>query len=198
MPYNPSVNDRSGEILGNAQANAAQIRAQGMMAMGQGIGEGLAAIGGGLSSGMTKARENAVKYDAAAGMLDTYKQNADALGLDMQMLKGIEQKYANKPNELIGALTVVGKIGENNLDIQKAKKTYEALGNAYAGKAAATAAAKAAQPDKMNAETIRSYAADAAAQGASPEQIKAGLLSGYGQWAVDAVYPQPKSNFWGP
>jgi hypothetical protein len=198
MPYNPAVNDRSGEILANATANAAQIRAQGMMAMGEGIGDGLAAIGGGLSQGMTKARENSIKYDTAAGMLDTYKENAGALGLDLDMLGGIEQKYAKDPDKLIGALTVVGKIGENNMDIEKAQKTYEALGNAYAGKAAATAAAKAALPDKMNAETIRSYARDAAAQGATQDQIKAGLLNGFGQWAVDAVFPQAKQGFWGP
>jgi len=222
MPYNPSVNDRSGEILAGYQTNASQITAAGNQALASGIMQGAtSAIGGGLgaatgfnTAGMIKdasgnsipglgdaldsVKANAIKYQTASGMMDTYKENAGALGLDMQMLQGIEQKYANKPNELIGALTVVGKIGENNLDIQKAQKTYEALGNAYAGKAAATAAAKAAQPDKMNAETIRSYARDAAAQGATQDQIKAGLLNGFGQWAVDAVFPQPKQGFWGP
>jgi hypothetical protein len=209
MPYNPSVNDRSGEILAQHQINAANMlagakvssaetRAAGNEALTEGIVSGVTSAVGGLSQGMTKARENSIKYDTAAGMLDTYKENAGALGLDLDMLGGIEQKYAKDPDKLIGALTVVGKIGENNLDIQKAQKTYEALGNAYAGKAAATAAAKAALPDKMNAETIRSYARDAAAQGATQDQIKAGLLNGFGQWAVDAVFPQAKQGFWGP
>jgi len=222
MIYNPTVNDRSGEITAGYQTRSAEIKAAGNEALASGIMQGAtSAIGGGLgaatgfnTAGMIKdasgnsipglgdalnsVKANAVKYETASGMMDTYKQNSEALGLDMQMLQGIEQKYANKPNELIGALTVVGKIGENNLDIEKAQKTYEALGNAYAGKAAATAAAKAAQPDKMNAETIRSYARDAATQGATSDQIKAGLLNGFGQWAVDAVFPQPKSNFWEP
>jgi hypothetical protein len=222
MPYNPSVNDRSGEILAGYQTRSSEITAAGNQALASGIMQGAtSAIGGGLgaatgfnTAGMIKdasgnsipglgdaldsVKANAIKYQTASGMMDTYKENAGALGLDMQMLQGIEQKYANKPNELIGALTVVGKIGENNLDIQKAQKTYEALGSAYAGKAAATAAAKAAQPDKMNAETIRSYARDAAAQGATQDQIKAGLLNGFGQWAVDAVFPQAKQGFWGP
>ena len=196
--YNPQVNDRSGEIYGAHQVQAAQATAAGQMSLGKSIGDGLESAGSSIAGGMTKVQENAIKYDTAAGMLDTYKTNAKALGLDMQMLDGIEQKYANKPNELIGALTVVGKIGENNLDIQKAEKTYAALGNAYLGKAQAAADVKAAQPPKMNAETIRAYAADAAAQGATPDQIKAGLMKGYGQWAVDTVYPQPKQNFWGP
>jgi hypothetical protein len=73
MPYNPAVNDRSGEILANATANAAQIRAQGMMAMGEGIGDGLAAIGGGLSQGMTKSQENRIASDGANAKFDMLK-----------------------------------------------------------------------------------------------------------------------------
>jgi len=73
MPYAPTVNDRSGEILGNAQANAAQIRAQGMIAMGEGIGDGLAAIGSGLSQGMTKSQENRIASDGANAKFDMLK-----------------------------------------------------------------------------------------------------------------------------
>jgi len=196
--YNPQVNDRSGEIYGAHQVDAAKAQAAGMQSFGKSIGDGLQSAGSSIAGGMTKARENAIKYDAAAGMMDTYKTNAKALGLDMQMLDGIEQKYANDPNKLIGALTVLDRVSAHNMDVVKAQKTYEALGNAYAGKAQAAADVKAAQPPKMNAETIRAFAADAAAQGATPDQIKAGLLKGYGQWAVDTVYPQPKQNFWGP
>lgn len=220
MPYAPTVNDRSGEILAGYQTNAAEIKAAGQQALADGIMRGAtSAIGGGLGAAtgfntagmitdakgnqvpglgeaLNSVKANAIKYDAAAGMLDTYKQNADALGLDMQMLEGIEQKYANKPNELIGALTVVGKIGENNLDIQKAEKTYEALGKAYTGKAAATAAAKAAQPDKMNAENIRRQVSEAKAAGFTDEQIKLKLQSQHGDWAVRSVYPPQPQNIW--
>lgn len=196
--YNPQVQDQSGQILGQYQTQAAKTQAESQAALGQNIGKGLESIGSSVAGGITKSRENAIKYDTAAGMLETYKQNAGALGLDLNMLGGMEEKYAKDPDKLIGALTVVGKMAENNMGIEKAQKTYEALGNSYSQKAAAAQAVKDAQPDKMNAATIRSYAADAAAQGASPEQIKAGLLRGYGQWAVDAVFPQPKTNFWGP
>ena len=196
--YNPQVQDQSGQILGQYQTQAAKTQAESQAALGQNIGKGLESIGSSIAGGITKARENAIKYDTAAGMLETYKQNQKALGLDLDMLQGIEDKYAKDPDKLIGALTVVGKIAENNMGIDKAQKTYEALGNSYSQKALATQAIKDAQPDKMNAATIRAYAADAAAQGKTQDQIKAHLLSGYGQWAVDAVYPQPKQNFWGP
>jgi hypothetical protein len=220
MPYAPTVNDESGQILAGYQTRSAEIKAAGNEALAQGIMRGAtSAIGGGLGAAtgfntagmitdakgnsipglgeaLNDVKANAIKYDTAAGMLDTYKQNAEALGLDMQMLQGIEQKYANKPNELIGALTVVGKIGENNLDIQKAEKTYAALGNVYAGRASATAAAKAAQPPKMNAENIRSMVSEAKTAGFTDEQIKSKLQSQYGDWAVNSVYPSKNQGIW--
>jgi hypothetical protein len=196
MPYAPTVNDRSGEILGEYTANAANIRAQGMQSFGKSIGEGLESMGSSISEGMTKARENAIKYDTAAGMLDTYKENAGALGLDLNILKSMEQKLAGNPDKLIGALTVVGKLAENKLDIQKAEATYAALGNAYTQKAAATAAAKADAPMKMNSESIRSMVSEAKAAGFTDDAIKTKLAQQYGEWAVRSVYPPQNQGIW--
>jgi hypothetical protein len=131
--YNPQVQDRSGEIYGAHQVEAAKATAAGQMSFGKSIGEGLGGLGGGIGANITKARENAIKYDTAAGMLETYKQNAGALGLDLNMLGGMEEKYAKDPDKLIGALTVVGKMAENNMETTKAQKTYEALYNARYG-----------------------------------------------------------------
>ena len=91
MPYNPSVNDRSGEILGNAQANAAQIRAQGMMAMGQGIGDGLAAIGSGLSKGMAKSQENRIASDGANAKFDMLKDYTKTDGTPLMSQETIDK-----------------------------------------------------------------------------------------------------------
>ena len=195
--YNPTVNDRSGEILGAYTASAANTRAEGMQNFGQSIGKGLEKIGDSVGDALNDVKANAIKYDTAAGMLDTYKQNAEALGLDMQMLQGIEQKYANKPNELIGALTVVGKIGENNLDIQKAEKTYAALSNVYAGKASATAAAKAAQPPKLDANYARQAYQSLRSRNYTHEQAIEGMNAGGMNWGVQYIN-RPESNpFWG-
>jgi hypothetical protein len=219
MPYAPTVNDNSGQILAGYQTKSAEIKAAGNQALADGVMRGAtSAIGGGLgaatgfntagmitdakgnsipglSEALNEVKANAIKYDTAAGMLDTYKENAGALGLDIQMLDGVAEKYKNKPNELIGALTVVGKIGENNLDIQKAQKTYEALGSAYAGKAAATAAAKANAPMKMNSESIRSMVTEAKAAGFTDDAIKTKLAQQYGEWAVRSVYPPQNQGF---
>lgn len=191
--YNPTVNDRSGEILGAYTAKAAETRAEGMQSFAKSIGEGLESMGSSISEGITKARENAIKYDTAAGMLDTYKENAGALGLDLKMLGGMEEKYAKDPDKLIGALTVVGKLAENKLDIQKAEATYAALGNAYTQKAAATAAAR--QP-KLDANYGRQFYQVLIQQGkmtheqALAEMDKAGL--GYARQYIE----KQENPFW--
>jgi len=73
MPYAPTVNDRSGEILGEYTANAANIRAQGMANFGQSIGEGLAAMGSGIAGGMEKAAENRIASDGINAKFDMLK-----------------------------------------------------------------------------------------------------------------------------
>jgi hypothetical protein len=126
--YNPTVNDRSGEILGAYTASAADTRAQGMQSFGKSIGEGLAAMGGGIAGGMTKAHENAIKYNEAAGMLDAYRSNAESLGFSLDMLNGLEEKYSKDPDKLLGHLTVLGSIANNNLSMQRQQAQYsEAL-----------------------------------------------------------------------
>ena len=117
--YNPTVNDRSGEILGAGVTNAANIQAQGMQTFGQSVGQGLAAMGEGIAGGMNKAAEKAIKYKAAAGMLDAYRRNADVFGLSVEDLDAMEKQKINDPDALIGALTVTGAIAENNMSMKR-------------------------------------------------------------------------------
>ena len=59
MPYAPTVNDRSGEILGASQANAANIRAQGMQSFGQSIVDGSTSAISGIAGAYTQAKMQA-------------------------------------------------------------------------------------------------------------------------------------------
>jgi len=202
MPYNPSVNDNSGQILGQATANAAAIQAQGTAQFSQNLTDSFNTVMGMVNKRVEKNQADNAKMQQSMAAGQAMMSLSDNYGDQGQkfktsLAKALEDTKGN-PDKMSGAVMAHAAEFENMQKQQTAAKTYEALGNAYAGKAAATAAAKAAQPDKMNAETIRSYARDAAAQGATQDQIKAGLLNGFGQWAVDAVFPQPKSNFWGP
>jgi hypothetical protein len=202
MPYNPSVNDNSGQILGQAASNAAAIQAQGTAQFSQNLTDSFNTVMGMVNKRVEQNNQDNAKMEqsmasgqAMMSLSDNYGEQGEKFKISLA--KALEDTKGNA-NKMSGAVMSHAAEFENMQKQQTATKTYEALGNAYAGKAAATAAAKAALPDKMNAETIRSYAADAAAQGATQDQIKEGLLRGYGQWAVDAVFPQAKQGVWGP
>lgn len=197
MAYNPTVNDNSGQILGEAQRLAKELRAKEQQQMWQGISKGVSNAASGLGEALNDVKAKAIKYDTAAGMLDTYKQNADSLGLDMQMLQGMEQKYSKDPDKLLGALTVVGKLAENKLDIQKAEATYAALGNAYTQKAQVAADAKAALPPKLDANYARQAYQSLRSRNYTHEQAIEGMNAGGMNWGVQYIN-RPESNpFWG-
>jgi len=197
--YNPTVNDNSGQILGASQANAAATRAQGMQNFGQSIGDGLAAMGSGIAGGMTKARENAIKYDTAAGMLETYKQNANSLGLDLAMLDGLDQKLSKDPDKVIGALTVVGSIANNNLSMQRAQAQIDGYKDLYDYKSANSSSTPVV-PDqpKYNSGEARAFAAQAKSQGLTDDQIREALRNTLGPWAENAVYGQNGMSLFSP
>jgi gas vesicle protein len=199
MPYNPSVNDNSGQILGQATANAAAIQAQGTAQFSQNLTDSFNTVMGMVNKRIDQNNEDNAKMQQSMASGQAMMSLSDNYGDQGQkfktsLAKALEDTKGNA-NKMSGAVMAHAAEFENMQKQQTATKTYEALGNAYAGKAAATAAAKAALPPKMNAETVRSWAADAAAQGATADQIKAGLLK-YGQWAVDAVFPPQKKSVW--
>jgi len=201
MQYNPTP-DRSAEILANAGNNASQITAQGNANLQNSLTSSFNTVMGMVNKRVEQNQQDNAKMQQSMAAGQAMMSLSDNYGDQGQkfktsLAKALEDTKGNA-NKMSGAVMAHTAEFENMQKQQTAAKTYEALGNAYAGKAAATAAAKAAQPDKMNAETIRSYARDAAAQGATQDQIKAGLLNGFGQWAVDAVFPQAKQGFWGP
>jgi hypothetical protein len=103
MTYNPTVNDRSGEILGEYTANAAETRAEGMQSFGKSIGEGLAGLGGGIGGMLKESRENTAKLEglAATGsamqaILPQYGEEGIALANALNEELGKAGKNANK------------------------------------------------------------------------------------------------------
>ena len=199
MQYNPTP-DRSAEILANAGNNASQITAQGNANLQNSLTSSFNTVMGMVNKRVEKNQADNAKMQQSMASGEAMMSLSDNYGEQGQtfktsLAKALEDTKGN-PDKMSGAVMAHAAEFENMQKQQTAVKTYEALGDVYTGKAAATAAAKAAQPDKMNAETIRSYARDAAAQGATQDQIKAGLLNGFGQWAVDAVFPPQKKSVW--
>jgi hypothetical protein len=136
MPYNPTVNDRSGEILGEYTANAANIRAQGMANMGQSIGEGLQSAGSSIAGGMTKMQENKAKTDTNQGVAQALAETYRTYGTTDQYnnyIAGVE-KYAGNQDKLAGWNAVNMKTADHLMAVNQAQETYTARGNAYLGR----------------------------------------------------------------
>lgn len=72
MPYNPSVNDRSGEIYGNAGAAAAEIRRQGNVAAAQAVSDAVTNISQMYMQQKTKSEENKMTSDYLDQMANFY------------------------------------------------------------------------------------------------------------------------------
>ena len=221
--YNPTVNDNSGQITAGYQTKSAEIKAAGNQALADGIIRGAtSAIGGGLGAAtgfntagmitdakgnsipglgdaLNEVKANAIKYDTAAGMLDAYKQNAGALGLDMQMLDGVADKYKNKPNELLGHLTVIGKLAENNMSMQRENARIDGYKDLSDYKSANTPSAPIVpEQPKYNSGEARAFAAQAKSQGLNDDQIREALRNTLGPWAENAVYGQNGMSLFGP
>ena len=73
MPYNPSVNDNSGQILGQAASNAAAIQAQGSANFQNQLSSSFNTAMGMVSNNVSKAQENRIASDGANAKFDMLK-----------------------------------------------------------------------------------------------------------------------------
>ena len=116
--YNPTVNDRSGEIIGAGMMGAADTQANAMAGLGQNIGNALQAIGG--MYGEIEARKA-----KGRAFKDVFKVVAPSAGIDMKQLEQLtggslknDMDWANASEtispilpSLINARLVTGKMG---------------------------------------------------------------------------------------
>ena len=101
MPYAPTVNDRSGEILAGYQTNAANTRAQGMQNFGQSIGEGLESMGSSIAEVITKKQEDASKATSIGEALNTMQSTLPTYGAEGVALQQIiTKRMADAGNNL--------------------------------------------------------------------------------------------------
>jgi hypothetical protein len=74
LQWNPGVNDRSGEILGAATANAANIRMQGQQMLAQGVQQGTQAVAGGFTDAMSAYMTQKQEQRTNAGKVGLYTE----------------------------------------------------------------------------------------------------------------------------
>jgi hypothetical protein len=94
MPYNPSVNDNSGQILAGYQTNASQITAAGNQALAKGITDGVTSIAGGVIGGFTKAAENKMTSEYLDQMANQFSQTPGMDGKSMLMSQEELDKFS--------------------------------------------------------------------------------------------------------
>jgi hypothetical protein len=200
MQYAPAVTDRSAEIYAQGANNATNIRAQGQANFQNSLTSSFNTAMGMVNKRIEKNETDNAKMEqsmasgqAMMSLSDNYGEQGQ--NFKMSLGKALEDTKGN-PDKMSGAVMAHAAEFENMQKQQTAAKTYEALGNAYAGKAAATAAAKANAPMKMNSESIRSMVTEAKAAGFTDDAIKAKLGQQYGEWAVRSVYPPQNQGIW--
>jgi hypothetical protein len=94
MPYNPSVNDRSGEILAGYQTRSSEITAAGNQALAQGITDGVTSIAGGVIGGFTKAAENKMTSEYLDQMAGQFANTPGMDGKTMLMSQEELDKFS--------------------------------------------------------------------------------------------------------
>lgn len=117
MPYNPSVNDNSGQILAGYQTKSAEIKAAGNEALAKGIMDGVTSVAGGITGAIAKSQANTAKLQgvqatgsAMQAILPQYGDEGIALGQALQSELG---KAGSNPDKMAGAMMAFMPAMEN-------------------------------------------------------------------------------------
>jgi hypothetical protein len=112
--YNPTVNDRSGEILGAGQMQAAATNAQAMSQMGQDIGGALKSIGGTIGDVSEKRAQGESAFLALQQMAEMYPSMKKMVSGLEQLDEGTRGMAASQVLGNFGALSQFAVAGMNN------------------------------------------------------------------------------------
>lgn len=137
MPYNPSVNDNSGQILAGYQTRSAEISAAGNEALTKGIVSGVTSAVGGVTGGImhnyNMSMETAAKKDANMGtgsaLADIYKTYGSQDQYNTFM-EGWKQNSSNADREA-GYIAMHQRTGQALVDLDKSKQIANAQAQAY-------------------------------------------------------------------
>lgn len=94
MPYAPTVNDRSGEILAQAKMQDNALRFAQQQQMWQGIGEGINSIGQGLGEYYKKSQENKMTSDYLDAMAGQFSNTMGPDGQTPLMSAEMLEKFS--------------------------------------------------------------------------------------------------------
>lgn len=164
MPYDPSVNDRSGEIFAQASANSAAIRAQGTADFTNALTSSFNTAMGMFSANMTKAEENRVASDGANAKFDMLKDYKKTDGTPL-MTQEVIEKFDTMP---LGKRQAYVQTAEAILDDDLKKWMYQTQYNAQANRINASMLAQQPAPNQVPMSPLGTNASANNAAPASP------------------------------
>jgi hypothetical protein len=193
MPYNPSVNDQSGQILAGYQTRSAEISAAGNEALTKGIVSGVTSAVGGITGGImqnyNKSMETAAKKDGNMGtgsaLADIYK----TYGSEDQyntFMEGWKQNSSNADREA-GYIAMHQRTGQALVDLDKSKQIANAQGANYQALAQIKADAKANADPKLDANYARQSYQGLRERGYNHDQAIEGMKASGLNWGTQYV-----------
>lgn len=145
MPYNPSVNDNSGQILGLAASNSAAIQAQGTAQFSQNLTNSFNTAMGMVSSNVSKAEENRIASDGANAKFDMLKNYKKTDGSDLMSKETID-KFDTMP---LGKRQAYVQTAEAIMDDDLKRWMYQTQYNAQANRVNANMLAQQPAPNQV-------------------------------------------------
>lgn len=197
MTYNPSVNDRSGEILAGYQTNAANASAQGAMA----LGESLQSVGNSMTDAIAKSQANTAKANTNLGTAEALDQIYGTYGTPEQrqdFLTGLDKVSGNQ-DKTAGYLAMHQQTGQSLIELNKSKQIadiYGANNKDLAMWKAGNTGTAVAKP-KLDANYARQGYQSLRSRGYTHEQAIEGMNAGGMNWGVQYINRPESNSFWG-
>lgn len=197
--FNPTVQDRSGELIAQGMNNAATMQLQGM----QSLGNSLANLGETYARTIQKSEENNSKMQGTMKALTAMGNLSGQYGTrGAAFQKSLAEDLNNlgekpKPNDVAGVAMAYFPLFENLVAADRTQAQAD-IWNKYRSSTPTTSTQPTQEQLKYNAGEARAMAAQAKSQGLSDDQIREGLRNTLGPWAESAVYGQGGMSLFGP
>ena len=149
MPYAPTVNDNSGQILAGYQTKSADIKAAGNEALAKGITDGVTSIAGGVIGGFEKAAENRIASDGVNAKFDMLKGLKKPDGGDLFTQETIE-KFDTMP---LGKRQAIVSTADSIMDHTLKQWMYQTQYNAQNNRVNANMLAQQPAPNQVPMST---------------------------------------------
>jgi hypothetical protein len=202
MPYAPTVNDESGQILAGYKTKSAEITAAGNEALTKGIVSGVTSAVGGITGGImqnyTKAQETALVKEGNMGTGAALSEVFKTYGTPEQFqnfMTGWEENAGNANREA-GYLSGQQAVGSALMSMARENARIDGYKDLADYKSSLGPGTDTTSSPRLNADYFRGMVAEAKAAGFTDDAIKSKLQQQFGDYAVRFIYPPQDQGIW--